>query len=47
MCEWACQRCGEAYLSNPPETGLCTACQQEDEQHEQDQGAEEVASDDD
>ncbi len=32
MCEWACRQCGEAYLSNPPETGLCTACQQQDEQ---------------
>jgi hypothetical protein len=32
MCEWACRRCGEAYLSNPPEDGLCTACQQQDEQ---------------
>jgi hypothetical protein len=47
MCIWACQRCGEAYFANPPETGLCTACQQEDEQDEQDQGAEEVTGDDD
>jgi hypothetical protein len=23
MCIWACQRCGEAYFANPPETGLC------------------------
>jgi hypothetical protein len=44
MCEWACQRCGEAYLSNPPETGLCTARQQDDEQN---QDAEEVTGDDD
>jgi hypothetical protein len=46
MCIWACQRCGEAYFANPPETGLCTACQQE-AQDEQDQHAEEVTGDDD
>ncbi len=44
MCEWACQRCREAYLSNPPETGLCTACPQNDEQ---DEDAEEVTGEDD
>jgi hypothetical protein len=50
MCIWACQRCGEAYFASPPETGLCTACQQDDEQRqdaEQDHDAEEVAGDDD
>lgn len=45
MCIWACQRCGEAYFANPPEIGLCTACQQDDEQ-EQD-AADEVTGDDD
>jgi hypothetical protein len=35
MCEWACQGCGEAYLSNPPEIGLCTACQQDDQHDDQ------------
>lgn len=47
MCEWACQRCGEAYLSNQPEIGLCTACQQDDEQDERNLDAEEVTGDDD
>jgi hypothetical protein len=47
MCIWACQRCGEAYFASPPDIWLCTACQQEDEQDEQDQDAEEVTGDDD
>ena len=45
MCIWACERCGEAYFASPPEIGLCTACQQDDEQ-EQD-AVEEVTGDDD
>jgi hypothetical protein len=37
MCIQACQRCGEAYLGNPPEIGLCTACQQAEEDAEVDE----------
>jgi len=37
MPEWACRTCGDAYFSEPPDTGLCTTCQQ---QHDQDHDAE-------
>ena len=29
MEEWTCPRCGDAFFSNPPECGLCIACQEE------------------
>lgn len=25
---WACRDCGDAYFSEPPDTGLCTTCRQ-------------------
>jgi len=33
MPRWACQDCGDAYISEPPDTGLCPTCQQ---QHDHD-----------
>ncbi len=42
MCEWACQQCREAFWGNPSESGLCIACEQDNEQP-----AGEVTSDDD
>jgi len=32
MCEWACQQCRDAFWGHPPESGLCIACQQDNEQ---------------
>ena len=34
MCEWACQQCGEVFYGHPPESGLCIACEQQNEQHD-------------
>ncbi len=31
MCEWACQHCRESFFGHPPESGLCIACQQDNE----------------
>jgi hypothetical protein len=41
MCEWACQQCREAFWGHPPESGLCTACQQENEQRDQGEACDE------
>jgi hypothetical protein len=27
--QWACERCGAAYFSTPPDDGLCPACRPE------------------
>jgi rubredoxin len=29
MARWACQNCGDAYISEPPDSGLCATCQQQ------------------
>jgi len=35
MCEWACLQCREAFWGHPPESGLCIACEQDNEQRDQ------------
>ena len=32
MCEWACRQCGEAFWGHPPESGICIACQDDNDQ---------------
>ena len=41
MCEWACQQCGEAFWGHQPDSGLCIACEQDNEQRNQQEASDE------
>ena len=41
MYEWACQQCGEAFWGHQPDSGLCIACQQENEQRDLEEASDE------
>jgi hypothetical protein len=40
MEEWFCARCDDLFFGNPPECGLCIACQDETSEYPCYQGAE-------